>query len=491
MNDNDRINGPNKSKRKSANANTPRTRGGCLSCKKLRIKCDRSKPKCEYCSHTRRNCIYPIPDFIDSQYTQILEHEPQESKLTYTKSTDLTRVRVNNRVQSYQSDFHDQYILNKATSQLGISKFELRLLDFFNNYCIYGFSYEPNDRIHLIWKNIIPPLMTQSELIRNSIYAYACLNLFPLCDDLIRARTDDDSESELKFGATNGTISFPNNKKQNLLVDSGDLLIRTANYFTNTISGKQRLVDKFQNTKNEDDYSELASEFMISSIMIFSFLATHHHKLMPLVSFDKSESDLISVCLGIRNVISTFGLIIQYSVFNRIFIFELELKIPSVKESDIPIIIRLRQDLESEYESKDLSTSISNEYNNLYQILETLQISIFKSIAYSYPVPLYRWILLLTNEYLELVYDKCPFALRLLYVFSSLSTLSKLQVYDDSNIWIDYMNWYRMFNYEHYDGWRFRMDESLYDIVFNRRFKFVKDFSNLQTFDPEVLDVVI
>jgi hypothetical protein len=34
------------------------SRFGCASCKKLRIKCDESKPTCEYCAATNRTCIY-------------------------------------------------------------------------------------------------------------------------------------------------------------------------------------------------------------------------------------------------------------------------------------------------------------------------------------------------------------------------------------------------------------------------------------------------
>lgn len=41
-----------------------KSRNRCLSCKKLKIKCDEAKPKCEYCEHTKRECIYPDPSTI-------------------------------------------------------------------------------------------------------------------------------------------------------------------------------------------------------------------------------------------------------------------------------------------------------------------------------------------------------------------------------------------------------------------------------------------
>lgn len=31
----------------------------CFSCAKLKIKCDEARPRCEYCCHTNRKCIYP------------------------------------------------------------------------------------------------------------------------------------------------------------------------------------------------------------------------------------------------------------------------------------------------------------------------------------------------------------------------------------------------------------------------------------------------
>lgn len=38
--------------------NIKRSKNGCMSCKKMKIKCDEVKPACEYCRHTKRNCVY-------------------------------------------------------------------------------------------------------------------------------------------------------------------------------------------------------------------------------------------------------------------------------------------------------------------------------------------------------------------------------------------------------------------------------------------------
>ncbi|KAK6462074.1 hypothetical protein DFJ63DRAFT_139501 [Scheffersomyces coipomensis] len=367
--------------------------------------------------------------------------------------------------------------------------FELRLLNFFNNYCIYGFSHNPDDDIHFIWRNLVPPMFIQSELIRNSICAFSCLNLFPFCDDLDSVRIEDDSNSVLKFSERFGSPS--STSENHLSTQSGEVFIKTTNYFTNTVSGKNQLIQSMQNA-NGNDKSKLATEFMISTIMIFTFLATHHHKLVPLVSFDKSESDFISICQGIRNTITEFASIVRHSVFKDVFTFEVNLEIPTVDESDIPVIVQLRQDLELEYGDENLLSSSIDDYTTFRQVLEILQISIFKSVSYGYSVPLYRWILLLSKHYVELVYDKCPFALRLLYVFSSLATLSRLQLLKHSNLWVDYMKWYKQHNFDLYGGWRYSMDESLFCLVFDKDFSLLENNeSSWKSFDPEFLAQVI
>ncbi|KAK6462071.1 hypothetical protein DFJ63DRAFT_313220 [Scheffersomyces coipomensis] len=483
---------------------TSKSRKGCLSCKKLRIKkalkltvikCDEAKPSCEYCVHTSRECIYPSPITIanlqygpetsnsststsSSNDSSPSELEKQQLTVTLQESTVLRR---------YQTDLMHQTELNNATSQLGISRFELRLLDFFNNFCIYELSNEPNDVIHSVWVTHVPQVFLQSELIRNSIYSYSALNLFPLCEDLHKLRIEDDIESRLKFKTRIGSISFISDDHRDV-PESDDLYIKTAKYFMDTITAKNKFVDELKYNNITDLPTISIIEFTISSILILSFLGIHPHKIMPLVSFDQSESDLISICKAIRETGKMYDLRTN-NIFKDLYTYDKFANIPSVKQSFFPTIMRLRDDLELEYKH---SSTISEEYNILYDALELLQSGMFKGILYSHPAPLFRWIIIISDEFQQLIYKKCPFALRLLYIFSSLSILVRVLLFKDANLWVDYMQWYKSYNFDLVGSWKYSMDEAFYYLIFEKDFTLIGNSeTNLMTFDAEFIAQVI
>lgn len=66
-----------------------KSRRGCLSCKKLRIKCDESRPKCEYCASTNKVCEYPAS--IDPTAAGSLT-QPQQFQLPLPPATTTALV---------------------------------------------------------------------------------------------------------------------------------------------------------------------------------------------------------------------------------------------------------------------------------------------------------------------------------------------------------------------------------------------------------------
>ncbi|TID31096.1 hypothetical protein CANINC_000340 [Pichia inconspicua] len=42
------------------NKQKSRSRLGCISCKKSKVKCDEKQPKCSRCSKSGRECVYPV-----------------------------------------------------------------------------------------------------------------------------------------------------------------------------------------------------------------------------------------------------------------------------------------------------------------------------------------------------------------------------------------------------------------------------------------------
>ncbi|EMG50656.1 putative zinc finger upstream protein 3 [Candida maltosa Xu316] len=104
----------------------------CLSCKKLRIKCDLARPKCEYCAHTKRDCIYP--------------NEGNESS---TKPTNLA------------SDLP----LTQTSKLLSVTQDELRALKFFDEKGKFIVAFK-NQRYIDMWMSEITPQFQSCPTVR-------------------------------------------------------------------------------------------------------------------------------------------------------------------------------------------------------------------------------------------------------------------------------------------------------------------------------------
>ncbi|KAK6199304.1 uncharacterized protein RJT21DRAFT_115097 [Scheffersomyces amazonensis] len=489
-----------------------RSKGGCSSCKKLRIKCDENKPRCEYCQHTNRECKYPSTfRFVQSPRTK------QRNRLKNLEEifdlVDNLVFRSKNRQYPYhriaiadqdlkETNLTNELILNQTTAQLRISKFELRLLNFFHNVSIHIFSHGLGKEAYDVWAKHVPNLFLQSPLVRNSIYSFASISLFPLCD-LQGLRKIDDVESRVKF---NLDISFDECRYNTNDKITNSLYIKTATYFMNTISGKNRLIaKKNQLEKDQEDIfngpylvdKQTAKELVISSILIFSYLGVHPHNLIPLVNFDTGdqqvESDFLSISKGIGHTTYSCIPTIRQTEFKPLFSYNNDLS--NKKIPDYPIITILSEDLQSEYAiDNEIFTKDSLEYEVLRKSIDLLKGCIYKVIKQNFPVPLFRWILSPTQGFNQLVYQKNYYALRILYVFSCLSTMWRFHVFKDNNIWVDFVNWYGNHTFEIYgqDNWKYPVDRCLYNLALKKRYTFTPGvYSEFEDFDPELLDQVL
>ncbi|KAK6199303.1 uncharacterized protein RJT21DRAFT_3112 [Scheffersomyces amazonensis] len=513
----------------TSNSNTPapiskpkRSRNGCSSCKRLRIKCDETKPQCEYCSHTNRECIYPTKENVKRKKQRQMIRNATGVSIDSLEDL-LRRAEKYHFVEKDRREFfkfQNQLVLSQATSQLGISRFELRLLNFFNNYCVYLFSFGVNRQVHNVWANHVPKLFLESELVRNSVYAFATINLFPLCEleqlrisdklfeDDLNSFQDMSIHDQVKSADHNfGNFAY---KEHSLTsTDGNNLFIRAANYFTNSIAGKNSLLSD-ESTEYYGPYvldPKRSKELLISSILIFSFLGVHPHKLIPLVSFNDQESDFLSICKGIRLTIISVSPTIRESEFNGLFHFENKSKAPPLKESMYPVIVALRNDLETEFQQRELDSRSAAAHEVYEECIGILHDCFYRAILMDYPIPIFRWILLLPIEFHDYVYEKDYFALYLLYVFSSLSTIMHFQLFEDKNMWIDYIKWFKTYNENleregqtelmslftstfnsSISPWRYSLGASFYQLVTVKKFAFVNTpYTHLADFDPDFL----
>ncbi|KAH3675715.1 hypothetical protein WICMUC_002507 [Wickerhamomyces mucosus] len=155
-----------------------RSKTGCVSCKRLKIKCSEDKPVCEYCLHTNRECIYPNSMII-------------------------------NNCQSTKN-------LNSTNVHLNITRSELRLLKFFTEFSGSFFSFNKVDQLKNLWSIEVPKLWNQSDLVKNAIFTMSSIRLWAEYElnNIHTIRLEYDEEDE---------------QKNNTLLD------KTSSYFSKTL----------------------------------------------------------------------------------------------------------------------------------------------------------------------------------------------------------------------------------------------------------------
>ena len=324
------------------------------------------------------------------------------------------------------------------------------------------------------------------------------------------------------------------------------LYITTTKYFLDTVSKAHLSIPEEADAQKKGfGLTQLeAAQMSISSILIFSFLGIHPHKLMPLVIFDKSDTDFLSLtgCMRLNYVV--MAPILLNSPFRGLFGMNEESNTPptSLKESKVPWIMRLRDelleyyildidfdktallvDLNEPFELTDLlskeatpyspnspfipsvdpsiylhqrsprpifcieSTS-AHEYETLHDSLELFQTLVSRAIHFNYPVPLFRLILIITPEFRDLIYKENFFSLRILYVYSCIVYIAGFQLYSDSNMWIDFIHFFHEYNLNKFGCWKYSIDEAFFVLTAEKKHRF-KDLNYRQVgdLDPEEL----
>lgn len=439
--------------------------------------------------HTNRQCIYTIPklqEYLDTFTSSsdlleaILNCEELLSSTTSTGSvttnttnttttTTTTSINNNNNNTTIMTEYslpvekdhlHRELILTQPTTILGISKFELKLLKFYDYQCISMFSYGHNQEIHNTWKYKVPHLFIQSQLVRNSIFALASM---VLQSTITPAFNDSLQIAQIQNNLFNSTLEY---------------FLDVLNQTKSIINGCPKTID-FQNVTT-------AKELTVSSTILFTILAINPNRLLPLISFDKSQSDFISISKGVVMIIAkaspiVFGSdligIIYYGTLNGV-------NPPNLNNPTFPIIKNLINDLNNNNNNSNnnIYDYSSSTYELLYESLDILNKGMYATQSFEFPVPFFRWINLISDDFRQLLYDQDEFALRLLFVFSSLCLYAGFSLNDEFNIWKDFIDWYKHDQEGKYNGqFKYLMDGKLYQLIIveKKRCNKFKEFPEL------------
>lgn len=367
-------------------------------------------------------------------------------------------------------------VLTNSTSMLGITKFELRLLQFFDQECINFFSFGVNKSIHNTWKYKVPYLFLESELVRKSMFALSAMGLLTTLDLDVLQSIDADGDDESLVNIYNTNVGELDNIFEN-----------TTKYFMETISKTKHIIGSTEDNSDSTSFDnpKTAKELLVSSILVFSYLGVHPHRLLPLIDFTREQTDLIQISKGVRYTIMSCAPTILKSDMSALLFFRgiEKMQTPTFEQCQYPIIQDLRNDVD-EFSDGEVGLEVSEELSIIRDVIARLMMCINGCKFFKFPIPLFRFLMLFDDRFRDFLYSKHRLALRILYVYSALCSISRFQFYDECNVWKDYMTWYRDYAAENFDKHRNEMDEYLYFLVVVEHFHW-DDFTNFDKFNPK------
>lgn len=453
---------------------------GCLSCKKLKIKCDEARPVCEYCRHRGRRCVYPDVFRVAGDPLK----EALEAYSLLSSSSDSSPFEE--EIFSQSRDLTFQVLLGCTAQLLQLLRFELRVLRFFNDLAVPWITYNVNRRQVYIWKSVVPQYFGTSTTIKLAVLALGCLTVMPFCglDNVL----EEESNAEVlarKLEAASGTWKVQRLFADDQLIEQNkqdvNLFRRASEYFESAVKGAREALLEYQkpdSTQQERLRSIL--EASVANYLIYCFLGMQPWKLIPLVDFSEQEpkSDMLNMALGFKNVLlSDFPHLTTTAVGDIFQLDELQFT-PRRKVKFVDDLRKQFDEFLGDISFFDISLEVSTMINDIRECLLVLEKAFNLSIKFNFPVMLYKWLVIMAPQIVPYVRAKNLFALRLLYAYACICVHCRLCPFEQ-NSWKDYVVWFR----DEY-GPLNEFDERLYHyVITNRNYIIDDNFTSLKDFD--------
>ncbi|CAN3499131.1 hypothetical protein DICA1_A01618 [Diutina catenulata] len=455
-------------------------RYGCASCKRLRIKCDLARPKCEYCVATNKVCEYPERP-ADVRATSLSSSSSDSSIRTLSYETccvgsDEAINDIPHLLDTVNEESLDDLEccnepnnalllkLNSASVQLGMSQFEYRLIHYFGFWGFERFRTTKDKSQIMAWNHFMPDLLVTSELVKTSIFAYTGIML-------LREHGPEQLEhkfSQLKFVKDDCDDCGSLSKLYEFSIASFDKQVGRIN------SMMPRLRDGILNQRE-------AVEMVVSSRFMLKYIGSHPQKIMPLIDLNRRSQDFLSL---MRGVVETEQLCVPLvaGTMYRGFFFD-----DNIMDYTIPTLPLYQMFLD---ELDDPLIGVDPEaVPCLKNAITTFNNQTFRVAKYNNDIPFFQIISFLEAGFHQLMYNQNLMALRLLNLFAAFSLLTDCYFDRDVNIWVDFMQWYYEYNQMMFGDWYYPWDASLYRLVVVRKHK-VDGFSAYANFDPVVLEML-
>lgn len=418
-----------------------RSRNGCVSCKKMKIKCDEAKPTCEYCRHIKRKCVYP-------------EKAPKIKKSTC----------------SFQNKHLQK--LNSVTMQLHISSFELSLIKTYNDFGPEFFNFKIHHDAYDFWMIDIPHVWRTSPLVKNALYAITTLNILSYYD--LESIENISVPNENRSSSADNVLSHQ--KRVNVLNEANRYFKETNNLIDN-------YTEVLNSCKDEAIIPELVGQILVGKTVLLSCLS-----LFPCLSKKSKESKQISTC-GLLTVMDFIDSLVKFSVAHVSRILKTKYqKMLSLEEqvvgekcpNEFPFIDYLR-----DYVTKN-SDSLDPLHIPYLHTLSRMESDCYKALYFDFPVPLAQPLaeLAMDRDFVNSLKSHNPISMKIMFYFCSICSILDLKMFKESSIWDEFIECYkRILNHEFEND----QDKNTYNCVVARRANLIPhDFKILKSLGEPV-----
>lgn len=452
-----------------------RSRNGCLSCKKLKIKCDEVKPYCEYCIQTNKQCIYPKKPPV---------------KLV-KKSTTIKKGRrgdINGIIESSSINNDAIKKLNSQTSNLGISKFELQLLKFFLDFGASFFSFNKNKETYKFWNEEVPKFWCESDLVKNALYSMSSARLLANYDydDGSMKNVYFDTDQEDLMGSEKGP------KRVNLYEEVEKNIAKT----TEMVRSSLMLLSIGAGDPSLEYYSGqiLTTRILLGGAVLIFPGSVLIGKTEKVEEEEEEEKDI--TLLAVYEVMSmtkkTYEAMLPYYSFiynsKYRYLLEPDERIVDDHAYDFKFIKWLRDYVHEKIDPLDLFLTT---YIEAICILEK---ACKRALYYKYPIALFKIPVELgkVDDYIQQFKSKDHLTMKIMFYGICMSAIFHYKLYQRTGFYGEYIEFYKNYSFKKFNGkFEDTVDQSFYDFVEARqKSKLPYDFNIINIIGSPIDEII-
>lgn len=333
--------------------------------------------------------------------------------------------------------------INSFAIQLNMSLYELKLLKFFQSACVPLFLFNIDKLAAKRYSVDIAPYVAALPCVRNSVFALACLMLWPQTNFKLALCTDSPRtflSHAQRFPRDLSHLYLPVGEGAN---PDANLLVHTLSYFDQSVVSAQEHISMLY---LKSQYNVLDSEiFHFNSEITYVFLGLLPNLVMPL--FDPTAECPLDL---LQYATNNFELSIRVLGNNHIELEEARSVQRFItfdrKRWTSSTIHQLRAQLSAEYFGNttfiEINSQICREFGILEDHINILEYLLYKAHKFGAPSPIFEFPFMLRRDFVLLVRAHNEFALRLLLVFACLGVYCGFYILKKKNVWAEYIDWF-------------------------------------------------